>query len=41
MRLIDKQALAEWDVYRKQVRQSTFIDLSETPAQQKKRIAKL
>lgn len=41
MRLKDKQALNYWDGYLKQVRQSTFIDLTETEPERKKRVAAL
>lgn len=41
MRASDKKALSYWDHYRRQVRQSTFIDMAETPAMQKKRMERL
>lgn len=41
MKIADKQALKYWDDYRRQVLQSTFIDLTETAIQQKKRIERL
>lgn len=41
MKLQDKQALIDWDKYRKQVERDTFIDLTETPLQKKKRIERL
>lgn len=41
MKQKDKQALSYWDTYRKQVNQSTFIDVTETAGQQKRRIEKL
>jgi phage terminase large subunit-like protein len=41
MKLQDKQALNDWDQFKKQVEKSTFIDTSETLSEQKKRIAKL
>jgi phage terminase large subunit-like protein len=41
MRLKDKQALLRWDKFRKQVKRSTYVDITETAGQQKKRIAKL
>jgi len=41
VRLKDKQALNYWDGYLKQVRQSTFIDLTETEPERKKRVAAL
>lgn len=41
MKLKDKQALNYWDAYLKQVRQSTFIDVTETDARRKKRISQL
>lgn len=41
MKLRDKQALKDWESFRKQVERSTYVDIDETPAQQKKRIAQL
>ncbi|MBN8834579.1 MAG: hypothetical protein J0H76_09375 [Sphingobacteriales bacterium] len=41
MKLKDKQALSYWDKYRKQVAASTFIDLTESASQKKKRIEQL
>jgi phage terminase large subunit-like protein len=41
MKLVDKQALNYWDQYRKQVMQSTFIDVNESAIEQKKRMDKL
>lgn len=41
MKLKDRQALNEWDKFRKQVERSTYVDMSETPVLQKKRIAQL
>jgi hypothetical protein len=41
MKIVDKQALAKWDKYRKQVEKSTFIDINETPIEKKKRIDRL
>lgn len=41
MRLKDKRAINEWELYRKQVRASTYIDASESVTAQKKRIANL
>lgn len=37
----DKQGFTDWDDFYKQVKNSTTVDLNETPEQQKKRIAKL
>src|SRR5688572_9522128 len=37
----DKQGLIDWDDFFKQVKNSTTIDLNETPEQQKKLIARL
>lgn len=41
MKAKDNQALKYWEEYKKQVQQSTFIDVEETPVQQRKRIEKL
>lgn len=41
MKLRDKQALNEWQKFKKQIERSTYIDVSETTAMQKKRIAML
>lgn len=41
MILNNKQALIEWDKFRKNIRKSTPIDLTETPEAQKKRIKEL
>lgn len=41
MKLADKQAVKYWDDYKKQVMQSTFIDVTETALQQKTRKEKL
>jgi hypothetical protein len=41
MKQSDKQALANWQKFRKQIERATFIDMSETPAMQKKRVDKL
>lgn len=37
----DKQALQYWEEFRQQVRNSTSVDVNETPEEQKKRIRKL
>ena len=41
MKLKDRQALSEWDKFRKQVERSTFVDTDESPVEQKLRIVKL
>lgn len=41
MNLKDKQAMAFWDKFRKQVERDSVVDLAETPSQQKKRVARL
>ena len=41
MKAKDNQALKYWDDYKKQVSQSTFIDVSETAEEQRKRMEKL
>jgi hypothetical protein len=41
MKLKDKQALAQWEKFRKQIERSTYVDQAETLVQQKKRIAML
>jgi hypothetical protein len=41
MKLQDKQALNQWEQFRKQIEKATFINYDETVAEQKKRIAKL
>ena len=41
MKIRDKKALGYWDDYNKQVHQSTFVDFTETPVLQRKRIAQL
>lgn len=41
MKQQDRKALLHWEQYRQQVNKSTFIDMSETAAQQSARIAKL
>lgn len=41
MKQQDRKALLQWEKYRQQVHQSTFIDMNETPAQQAARIQKL
>lgn len=41
MKLIDRRALQQWDYYRKQVKDSTNIDPTESAIAQKKRIERL
>jgi hypothetical protein len=41
MKLKDKQAMALWEKFRKQIERSTYVDFSESPVLQKNRIAKL
>lgn len=41
MKLADKQALIDWEKYRRQVDRATSIDLTESPVEQKKRITRL
>lgn len=41
MKLQDRRAYTDWEKFRKQVYKDTFIDLTETPIQKNKRIAKL
>lgn len=41
MKVVDKQALNYWDEYKSQVFASTFIDVNETPVQQRRRMDKL
>jgi phage terminase large subunit-like protein len=41
MKAIDKKALDSWDIYRKQVMDSTSVNATETAVEQRKRIEKL
>lgn len=39
MKLTDRKALSQWEKFRKQIERSTYVDLTESPGEQKKRIA--
>lgn len=41
MKLLDKQAISKWEQYKKDVQNSTFVDYTESKAEQRKRINKL